>query len=568
MSTEEQPNAVLPGWCDRWGPIATAAVLFTVCLGSSRALTDHEALLAGSAKQMVQSGDWLLLKIGDQPWLEKPALPQWLAASSALAFGGFNEWTMRLPFALSGVLVVWIVMRLMTSLYGREIGLLAGFVQATCVYQVAYARLAESDVMLQVFVLGAIAVFADTEFHRESLSPTDWNRRRLAFWALLGATNLAKGLVFGAVLTLLTCVGWVLLRRDFRAIARWWSPVGMLLAIGIAAAWPLSVVWRDPAVLELWSDHTVGRAAGSLGYTQPFWYYLTTWPTQLLPWTPFLLIGVPGSWRNARHNADSPDRFIWWWMLSQPAVLSLSSGKHHHYLVYALPACSAVIALGLRQTALWLRDEQRSWNAWQIGTWLAAAATVIAGVVICQQRADIGWTAIVIGGLLAGCLMGMALGIGRRNLSLTGASLVALVLAGHISAQAVVLPLRDPSAADRAFLADVESRVLPKYPLIASGCQEIARHIFYLQRPVIGIWEPDEIAGKLPAKAAKQSDWYVIARGYHASPLSTYGRVSIVTQSRYTRRERTPDDRYTLFHIQRSSPDVEQAGSAVAVERK
>ncbi|MDX1970123.1 MAG: glycosyltransferase family 39 protein, partial [Planctomycetaceae bacterium] len=233
-------------WGSRWrwsyeqALLVAAALLFGVCLGSNRALTDHEALLAGSAKQMVLEGDWLLLRIGDQPWLEKPPLPQWLAASCALAFGRFHEWTMRLPFACAGVLVVLIITRLMTTLFGREVGLLAGFVQATSVYQVAYARLAESDVILQVFVLGAITVFQELETRRDELSAVQQSRLRLAFWILLGCTNLAKGLAFGAVLTLLTCGGWLLLRRDWAAWRRWWSPLGMALALAIAAAWPLA----------------------------------------------------------------------------------------------------------------------------------------------------------------------------------------------------------------------------------------------------------------------------------------------------------------------------------------
>ena len=533
-------------------PVVAAAFLFLVGLGSSRALTDHEALLAGSAKQMVQSGDWLLLKIGDQPWLEKPALPQWLAAVSAQLWGRYDEWSMRFPFAIAGIVVVGLITQLMTSLFGRTIGTLSGLVQATCVYQVAYARLAESDVMLQMFVIGAISVFATTEMRRNELSPGEWSRRRWLFWSLLGATNLAKGLAFGGVLTLVTCGGWLLLRRDVRGCWRWWSPVGMLLALAISAAWPVAVVWRDPSVLQLWSDHTVGRAAGSLGYPQPFWYYATTWVSQLLPWTPFFLIGAPLAWRRAREDANRPECLMWWWLLSHPLLLSLSSGKHHHYLIYALPASSPIIAMGLSQAAVWLRDERRAWWGWTLSLQVVAAAVVVAGSIIAWQEPALLFSAVVMASLLAAGMLALQSGLQRRSVPGATAALFGLVITGHVLAQAVVLPRRDPSAADKRFLAEVETLVAPQQPLVASGCQEIARHMFYVQPPVVGIWHPADIGQILPAELAERPQWFVITRGHAREQLAAYGAVTQVAQSQYTRRESVPEDRYTLFRIDRA----------------
>jgi 4-amino-4-deoxy-L-arabinose transferase-like glycosyltransferase len=187
-----------------WLVIVVAAIVFGVGLGSNRTLTDHEALLSGTTRQMVESRDWLVPRIGDQTWLEKPPLPYWLAATSAVTFGTFNEWTMRLPSALIGLVVVLLVMRLASRLFGPTVGVLSGLIQATCVYQVAYARLAEADILLQALVLGAIVVFVETEIRWNELSEREQRRLRLAFWVLIGLTNLSKGIAFGAVLVLLT----------------------------------------------------------------------------------------------------------------------------------------------------------------------------------------------------------------------------------------------------------------------------------------------------------------------------------------------------------------------------
>jgi 4-amino-4-deoxy-L-arabinose transferase-like glycosyltransferase len=492
----------------RW-LIALSLLVNVFALGSNRALTDHEVHLAATARQMVVSGDWLVPRIGDRTWLEKPPLPQWLAAGTAVFLGRFDEWTMRLPFALCGVAVVLLAAQIATMLFGPRVGFVSGCIQATCVYQVTYSRLAESDVLLQCFVLGAIAVFLAREMR---LTSPDLGRGW--FWALLGAMNLSKGLAFGAVLTLLTCAGWGLFGepgasatgvRLWRLAKRWWSLPGVLLALLIAGAWPMAVILREPEALALWQSHLFGRAAGSLGYTQPWWYYLTTWPVQLLPWTPFLFVpffiradrrekGLSNPPEpNPQGSDESRKLFCLWWALSQAAVLSLSSGKHHHYLIYALPGLSPLMALGVLRCGTALE-----------GTLLRSVAN---------------WRAVM-----------------------------GVVIAGHLIVQAAIMPLRDPSRCDREFLAAVDRVAEADVPLVACGSQEISRHLFYVQRPIAGIWSVADVPVAVPGARRV----YIIARGHARTALEEqWGDVQQIAQSQFTRRERTPDDRYTLFLVHR-----------------
>lgn len=530
------------------GLVVLCLILFFVCLGSNRALTAHEVLTAGTAKQMVLSGNWIVPTIGDHTWSEKPPLPQWLAASCAIVCGGFNEWTMRLPFAIAGVVVVLLTVQLLTRMFDARIGWLSGIVQATSVYMVMYARLAESDMLLLVFVLAAMTVFQDVELQSACLTPSQLHRRRLAFWVLLGLTNLAKGVAFGAVLVLFTCGGWLLLNRDWRGLRRWWSPLGMCLAAGIAIAWPIAVAMYDPAAVTIWKRHLFDRAAGTLGYTQPPWYYLVQWPLQMLPWTPFLLLAVPQSLSAARRTAGS-DRFCWWWFLGQLSLLSCSSGKHHHYLIYALPALSPIVAQGLIITADRLRDPANSWKFWTRGLTVSAMGLVLAGLVIGAQRAEWRLEAWGLVPVLSVGFVGLAWTLAQRRVAGSAAVLLSLIVMGHVYAQAVVMPRCDPSAADKQFLAEVERCVGPDDILAACGSQEIAQHIFYLERPVLGIWNAADLPKSLPTAARV----YVIARGHTQSELAEWGRVAPLLQSRYTRREKSPQDRFTLFEVQRTT---------------
>ena len=84
--------------------------------------------------------------------------------------------------------------------------------------------------------------------------------------------------------------------------------------------------------------------------------------------------------------------------------------------------------------------------------------------------------------------------------------------------------------------------------MAACGSQEISRHLFYVQRPVVGIWN----AAEVPDVLSQSSDVYVIARGLRGAS-SRMGTRGTVAQSRFTRRERNPEDRYTLFLVHRKT---------------
>ncbi len=528
--------------------IAAPLLLFTFNLDGARSLTVHEMYMAGAAKQMTLDDDWILLRLGDQFFLEKPPLTHWAAAASASLLGGFTAGTVRLPLALAGVGVVLLVAWMMAHLFGRRIGLLAGLVQASAVYMVTHARLAQADMLLLLIVMAAIAAFLKLDSLDEDASARTRFFWRLLFWGLIGLTNLCKGLLFGAVLVLLTCIGGIVIRRDIGALKKLFSPSGLLLAVVVALWWPVVVVLREPAVLELWNSHLFGRAAGTLGYQRPLWYYLTTWPVQLLPWTPLLFFGVGASLRRAWSEPKSPDRFVWWWALAQMFLLTLSSGKHHHYLIYALPAMSPIIGMGLLRIGERIAGEvqQARRSSW---FWFSGAAVLVIGgaaaaVLVEAFRIDI----LCVASLLALGGLGIGIFVRRRRPAFALAVGYAVMVAAQLYVQGSIMPRRDRSRADGQFLAKVQRDLAPTQRLFASGGPEIARHIFYLSRPVEGVWKPEDIQGRL----ADDEVFYVITRMKNREKLLRYGQVTQVHQSTHTRSEASPEDRYTLYRVDRT----------------
>ena len=105
------------------------------------------------------------------------------------------------------------------------------------------------------------------------------------FFALLGATNLAKGVIFGTAMAAVPVAGYLLWNRSRVA-----DPA-LRLVLGIphrrrgrAGVARSSVIGQHPEILQLWKEHYFGRLnraiSASRGGTTP-----RTSPTSSCPWT-------------------------------------------------------------------------------------------------------------------------------------------------------------------------------------------------------------------------------------------------------------------------------------------
>ena len=530
--------------------LGVCLVVYSVNLGGARVLTSHEVDVAGGARQMIAEGDWLIPKIGDHSWLEKPPLLHWLAASSIILFGEASEWVVRLPSVVAGVILVLLVAMTVGRWIDEKAGLLAGLIQCTSWYMMTYARLAEADMLLACMVVFAIVVF----IHLQGIGLPRPSRRprmlAMIFWVLIGLTNLCKGPMFGAVMALTPCLAWLLWRCEPRAWKRMWSPVGLGLGLLIAVAWPFLVIMKEPSALDLWLSHTVGRAKGDIGYGRPWYYYLTKFPSSLLPWTLITVIGAIPSLKRMWKKADSVDRFTWLWALAPMFLLSLSHGKHHHYLLPCLPGFTFVTTKGVLKLAQYIRDHGKYTVAvaWSVITVISPAVLttgLVAGFRVADYRVD----AWMLGGLLSvGFFLMGVFTLGKQPARVFTVLLLVFVL-GSIQANLHVLPNRDDRRHDRRFLMTLHEGLPPHSLLFAAGGgPKIVRHIFYVQVPLIGVWNLEDIGQYL----GEEKVFFVVGRMNILESLDHFGNVTVVSQSEYTRHEESPRDRYTLFRIQRT----------------
>jgi 4-amino-4-deoxy-L-arabinose transferase-like glycosyltransferase len=529
--------------------------LFLFCALFAKTLTGHESVLAENSREMLADGDWLVPKVGGEPWLERPPVPDWfICAVYAVAGTSTSDPVARLAAVLVAVPVVLLVATVAGLLYGRSAGLVAGCVFATMHELYGYASNPEADIFLCLIVAATVAVFARLEFGpravRTGESGSFVGRRPwlvLAFFALLGATNLAKGLIFGTLMAGLPVAGYLLWNRSWGPMKRYVWLWGWLAAAGVALAWPAAVMARHPEVVELWKQHYFGRL--NRGYlAEPWWYYAVNVPFVLLPWTLPALVGLWQT-RKAAFAGPSPERFLWCWAILPPLAFSLCDGKHHHYMLQCM-APWAILSVG-GTAAVWKFCRERL-PAWCRNPWLATVpAAVAAGAAAFAFRAKLElptWllaTAAVAIPVMAFALVRSVLHPNPRR---AFAGVLAVLAVAYSSWTYCRASVRDSYAQDAAMLQRAAEIVPADAPLLVQYDYVRPLETFWVlaHTPRAGAlvrdpWEVKEKAGR--------SEAFVLARRMDAPRLAAVGTVEPMIESEKTRLEPSPEYRRVLYRV-------------------
>lgn len=338
-----EANRTRRNWRKRW--LLLAAVCFGLGLanlGGYRPLTNHEVLVAQTAREMLQADEWILPRYFGEPRLQKPPLAYWLCILSYRATGSISEFSARLPSVLAGMVYVGAVCWLATSWFGRRAGWTAGFLTVTSVYFIQQSRLAEADV-----TLAATTALAMTAYGLAFTGRLSTQIAGAAFWSALGLSVLAKGPI-GVAMAAVAILAHGCLCRSAYGLRIVGSFAGIALFLALCLAWPAAVLQYASEAAHVWYRETIGRMVRDPNDVQrhAFYYPLAAlWLT--LPWTGLWLAEF-WRWRK-RSRWDAKRMFLICWLAFPMLLLSCSSGKQEHYLIPALAPCTIAAALSARR---------------------------------------------------------------------------------------------------------------------------------------------------------------------------------------------------------------------------
>jgi 4-amino-4-deoxy-L-arabinose transferase-like glycosyltransferase len=316
-----------------------AAALFLPGIGERIIYIGDEARYALLARTMLETGDWLIPRIGSEVHLEKTPLFIWAIATFSVAAGKVTELTAVLPSALSGVGGVVMTGALGRRLFGARAGVLGGLVLATAWGFFWHARLALADMMVTFFVVAAAVAFW--------ASVGDGRARRWPMalcWACLGLGLSSKGPV--GLLPLIPFATFLVAEHGWAGLRRLRPLMGLAVVALVAAPWALAfALQRETSYVQrvLVEDFLAPRLHGSRQFSDLV-FAVGPIVVGFLPWTPFLPSAVRNGWWRSEHDeVRRAFRFLAFWVLVYAVAISVTPHQRDRYLLPAYPPLAVMV---------------------------------------------------------------------------------------------------------------------------------------------------------------------------------------------------------------------------------
>ncbi len=322
-----------------WGYAFFVIVMAYIC-GLFIDLTGDSGLYAAISRQMVESGNWLALKINGEPYDQKPHLLFWLAGPGISFLGNINFAFKILP-ALWAFAGGYFTYRLGKLLYSEKEGRLAALFHGTSQIFFLYLLDIHTDTVLQtgvIFALWQLAAYFKLG-------------RTLNFilgFVGIGLAMLAKGPV-GAVVPFFFVLLCLLLQKRYSLLLHPKWLLGIIIVFLVVS----------PSLIHLYKNfgaeglrfyfitNNFGRISGEYaGSSNDPFYYLYNSAWAFLPWTVFVFFAVFSEIKSwvSKGKEDIWASSLLGSVLIFTAILSIAKGKAPNYFLLAVPAIAVVTA--------------------------------------------------------------------------------------------------------------------------------------------------------------------------------------------------------------------------------
>lgn len=288
------------------------------------------------AKEMLETGQWLVPHFGGEIYSDKPPVYFWLLNFFRKIFGDYSTLAMVLPSALSAIIIVLLTYYLGSIILDRRYAFIAGLILATSFLFFGLSIFVRMDMLMIVFITASLLSFYLGYINEGKLK----ERYYLLVFLFMGLATVVKGPA-GFLDPLLTIPGFLLLEGNLAELKKMKPARGFAIFLAVVLLWiiPAVIAGGKEYAYQLLIVQTLGRSVNSFAHDRPFYYYLITFPVTFLPWSLFLISGFIYSLKN-RAKLPPEVKFLlaWFWM---PFLLfSLISGKLDIYLLPIYPAAS------------------------------------------------------------------------------------------------------------------------------------------------------------------------------------------------------------------------------------
>lgn len=455
----------LDDWSRGWrAPLFAALVALLAGLPGLFAmppLDRDESRFAQATSQMLETGDYVVIKFQDQPRFKKPVGIHWMQALSVKALSDAEDrriWAYRIPSLLGAMLAAAACAWGAMALFDPRTGLLAGSILGATFLLSSEAFIAKTDAALCGTTTLAMAALARIYVAYLRGEPSSkWTK--LAFWLGLSLAALIKGPVglLVAIFALIALAVWDRKAHWMKDLGWTW---GLILFAAITLPWAMMItVATDGAFwgAAVGADLAPKLAGGQEGHAGPFGYHTLFAPLLSFPGTLLLPAALVVGWTQ---REEPGVRFAVCWLVPTWLMFELLPTKLVHYELPAYGALAMLMAAAVRGPI----GTRARWIGGVLSILMGAllAAVAIYGQVSFGTKGDMIWTAFA-------ALLALGAGAAGAVLLLRRQSARALVTAGalgvaaHIALTAGLIPRLEPLFLSRDLAKTLEAaRLAPR----------------------------------------------------------------------------------------------------------
>jgi 4-amino-4-deoxy-L-arabinose transferase-like glycosyltransferase len=268
-------------------------ILFGAFLGNRPLTVPDEGRYAEIPREMVTSGDYVTPRVNGIKYFEKPPFFYWMQTVSYHAFG-LNEWAVRAPNALMGLLTVLMAYGSTRRLYTRRAALMASMTLGTFGLFMGMSHMVTLDMTLTALLTGSFSCFLIG--HQYPAGPTR-NRFMWGMYCFAALATLTKGLI-GMIFPCMIIFTWLLFTRQWREIKTYCLPTGLALFTAITLPWHILVQLQHSEFLHYYfvDQQFLRYFTDSQARNQPLWFLPAVLLGGLFPWTGFIIPAILSSW--------------------------------------------------------------------------------------------------------------------------------------------------------------------------------------------------------------------------------------------------------------------------------
>lgn len=363
--------------------IITAFFMILFGLNGVPLLDPDEPVYAETAREMLQTGDFLSPRIYGNFWFDKPPMYYWLVAISQFIFG-YNEFAARLPAALMACATSIMLYISTTKIFNERAGFWAAMILTSCVEFFYLGKAAVTDTTLLFFMTSALMSFI--------------NKRYWLMYVCMALATVTKGpigIVFpGAIIFL-----YLLFMGQLREIFRMHVIRGLLLYFLIASPWyyAMYTVHGMEFIDTFLGFHNITR------FTTPehsnrvtFWYYIPVIILGLFPWIGMLPMAIRSSICESRIDDMHNLLFFHIWWIFVFLFFTICKTKLVSYILPLFPAFAVIIGWNIARMLNKLRHNT-TFHSWAAGSGFSFVILAIGWIIGSRYLPEVDFSMIMLG---------------------------------------------------------------------------------------------------------------------------------------------------------------------------